>query len=270
MIGTARFRRFSLLTAVFLFCAACGAGAPHFFTLIATSPETASRQGYTTDGAYHYTSDTAAIYKRNDDEQWTVAAENRYPFSGLSGRPNHLGDLDYHDGKLYVAVERFERACKFENQQIAVYDASDLSLLHSADTSAQGSDVSGVAAVPERNLLYLSSFCDGSKLWKHDLSTLAFVGTLSLDKNIPALQGITWDGERFYASSSDGNRVYVIYPDGRVRGPVIAGEGCEAEGLKWHDGMLRWSMNYRKPGRDCRDTNDNYVHTYEPLRPPPG
>ncbi|MCI0722610.1 MAG: hypothetical protein L0338_27105 [Acidobacteria bacterium] len=235
------------------------------FILIFTSPETASRQGYTTDGTYHYTSDNTVIYKRMDDEQWSIVAENRTPFAGLSGRPNHLGDLDYHDDKLYVPAEEFLPPCGFKNQQIAVYDAGNLSLLASVDVSAQGMEISGVAVVPEQNLLHVASFCDGSKLWRYDLSSLNFEGTLNLSRRIPHLQGLTWDGRRFYASSSDNGSIYAIEPDGRVRGPVLVRDGCEAEGLKWHNGTLRWSVNQSRPGSSCQSGVENFVHFYRPL-----
>jgi hypothetical protein len=238
------------------------------FTLVFTSPETASRQGYTTDGIYHYTSDTATLYKRSDDQQWSVAAQNTQPFAGLFGRPNHLGDLDYHDGRLYVPVERFFFNCTAEDQQIAVYDAGSLLLLTSVEVSWQGAGLSGVAVVPGENLLYATLFCDGRKLLMYDLSSLSFAGSLNLSRAIPNLQGITWDETRFYVSSSADNRVYVIERDGSVRGPVLGRDGCEAEGLKWSDGTLRWSFNQARPGGNCAGSMDNFVYFYRPVSRP--
>lgn len=265
-MGSSRRRRVFSAAALMFVSVACSALLPSTeeFTLVFTSPETASRQGYTTDGIHHFTSDTAALYKRNNDEHWSIAAQNRQPFVGLFGRPNHLGDLDYHEGKLFVPVEQFLHPCSFEDQQLAVYDAGSLSLITSVDVSAQGAEVSGVVVVPEENMLYVNSFCEGSRLWKYEMPSLSFVGTLALSRPIPNLQGLAWDGSRFFASSSADNRVYVIESNGRVRGPVIAREGCEAEGLKWYDGTLRWSFNQTGQGGLCQGVLSNFVYFYRP------
>lgn len=255
----------SFVAMLLVYCAACG--TPLNFTLTLRSPEIASHQGYTTDGMYHYTSGNAALYKHNDDEQWSVAAENRDPFAGLSGHPNHLGDLDYFDGKLYVPVELNRLSCNFAGQQIAVYDADDLSLVTSVDVSAQGAEISGVAVVPDQNALYVESFCDGSKLWKYNLSTLVFQGTLSLSRRISRLQGITWDGSKFYASSSADNLVYIIQPEGTVLGPVLTRVGCEAEGVKWYGTTLRWLVTEPGAEENCISKVNSYVYFYHPLAP---
>lgn len=248
-----------------LFSVACTMSS--FFAKTYRSPEIASHQGYTTDGTYNYMTNDGALYKCKNDAQWSIVAENKRPFMGLFGKPDHLGDLDYQDGKLYVPAERFSVPCHFKDQQIAVYNADDLSLLNAVDVSAQGAEISGVAVVPGQNLLYVASYCDGSKLWKYKLPTITFTGTLNLEKNIPDLQGITWDGNRFLASSSEGNRIYIVGVQGTVQGPVLASEGCEAEGLKWHNNSLRWLVSQPGPPGNCLRDVDHYVYFYLPLLP---
>jgi hypothetical protein len=51
-------------------------------------------------------------------------------------------------------------------------------------------------------VVYVSSYCDGSKLWKYALSDLSYIGTTSLSQNISNINGVTYKSGYFYISDS--------------------------------------------------------------------
>jgi hypothetical protein len=225
--------------------------APLSFTLSSISPPTSSQQGWATDGTYNYTFDTAVIYKRNNDLKWSEVTSNTSPFLGLTPGITHLGDGEYYNGNIYLPAENWGYAgrCTFRYQTLAVYSATEagLPLVNSSNISADGHEVSGVAVVPAQNALYVSSFCDGSKLWIYDLNSLALIGTLPLSLNVPYIQGVSYNPATnslfMTADTRSGGEIYQVSFTGIVTPVYTITIPAEVEGLDYTQASLGYMVD---------------------------
>lgn len=185
----------------------------------ATSPNTSSHQGVACDGAHYYVSHTNKITKY--DMSWSVVATNNDPVGDVGGGVNHLGDIDVVDGIIYGVIENYVNISTYSNMKLARFNASTLAYIDSVDVSAQGHEVSSVAYCDRDGYLYVSSYADGSKLWKYDRSTLAYVGALTLSSTVTLIQGVTYWNDSFWLSSGyPNNVVYRVEYGGSVRPQV--------------------------------------------------
>ena len=221
-----------------------------YYTEVYVSPPTGAQQGYAVDQAgNNYLFDTTAIYEMNPS--WSTVYTNSSPFTGLTAGITHLGDGEYYGGKLYVPAETWI-GCPSTNQTIAVYSAnvSGLPLLSSRNISADNHEVSSIAVGPSGTSLYVSSFCDGSKLWIYDSTSLTLTGTLTLSTTIPLIQGISYNSSanQFVISSDNPNEtvgyLYYVSMSGTVTGPFytvpVTGE---LEGVDYTQGNIRYLIN---------------------------
>lgn len=223
--------------------------ALYVFTETATSPDLGAHQGHAYDGTYNYQTDTTSLQKR--DASWSSVATNASPFSGLAGL-DHMGDLAYHDGLLYVPAEL--EAGPF-NAHILVFDADDLSRVDEHDISAQSFEPAALAIDTNRRRIWIGTFqSDPSTLWGYDLDTLAFIGTLALSAPIASLQGLSYhsDDDSLWATASgtdqpDGMVYRIDLDTGAVR-PVyhryVVGTGNTAEGVDFTQGSFRWLIDH--------------------------
>jgi outer membrane protein assembly factor BamB len=218
------------------------------FKYLDHSPETGigkTEEGIAWDGTNHYLIFRASIFKV--DKSWTnVIAKNESPFTGLTGF-DHLGAGEYYNGKLYVATESYHGCAHVTNQSIFVFDANTLDRKSVTSVSNFTSEVSAVTIVTNQGpsgIVFVSNFCDDSKLYKFNLSDLSFAGTLALDMPISKLQGIAYrngliyavndvgpDGEIYDIDAKTGHtrkRAYVKYPHGKeVEGCLFNGKTFE-------------------------------------------
>lgn len=199
-------------------------------------------QGYTTDGTFHYLIHTNRIDKRN--AAWGIVAQNLAPFAGLVGY-DHIGDGDYYNGKLYITGEHWASCLDFSNQSIFVFDASDLSRLSVNDISAQAHEAAGCVVVPEHGtngIIYVVSYCDGTKIWKYKLTDFSYLGAIDLDLELTSLQGITYRDGYFYVSENASD-LYAIDINGHcilvIEEPTIGAH----EGLDFSQDELRWLID---------------------------
>ena len=209
------------------------------------SPDIKAHQGVTTDGESFYLLHTDFIKKT--DENWNEIDINKKVLSEIGGGMNHLGDGDYHNGKLYIPVEYWDDRDNFGSQHIAIWDASDLSYVGKYDISAQGHEVAGITV--DNNYIYVVSFYDGTAIWKYDLLDFTYAGYISISENIESIQGITTDGAYFYISQED--YLYKISPTGTVMKKIPASVN---EGIDFYQEIL-YCLN--DEGRK------EYVYTYE-------
>jgi hypothetical protein len=208
------------------------------------SPNTFSHQGYAFDGTNHYTFDNHTIYVWSNDLSWTSIASNTSVFTGTSGI-NHLGDGDYYNGQLYVVGEYWNGCGSYTNQSLLTFDAGTLQRLSVHNVSADAHEVSGLAVAPAdgaNGIIYVTSYCDGSKIWEYDLSSFALLGTLPLSQNLPAIQGITWAGQLFYIALDSGN-IYSMDYSGHVSLVYSTSLPGSHEGLKYVQGQIRWLID---------------------------
>lgn len=208
------------------------------------SQNTFSHQGYATDGTHHYTFDNQAIYVWRDDANWTAVSSNTTVFRGVSGL-NHLGDGDYYNGQLYLVAEYWASCGSYTNQSLLTFDAATLRLLSVHNVSADAHEVSGLAVVPSdgpNGTIYVTSYCDGSKIWEYDLSTFALIGTLALSRPIVAIQGITWANGKFYIAQDFGT-IYSFDDSGQISPVYSSSIPGSHEGLKYVQGQIRWLID---------------------------
>jgi hypothetical protein len=209
------------------------------------SPFLACHQGYATDGTNHFIFDTTRIFKRANDDNWTVLRANIQPFIGLTNLVTHLGDGDYYDGKLYVVGEVWRGCGNVSNQSILVFDANTLERLDVISVSNQNHEVSGLVVVPEHGkngVIYVTSFCDGTKIFRYDLKTFKFLGARVLQPAIPQIQGITYHSNVFYLSSDLGG-LFTSDLYGEVKWFYNSPVKGSHEGLAYSQGTLRWLVD---------------------------
>jgi hypothetical protein len=213
------------------------------------SPDVKCHQGYATDGTNHYTFDNQVIYKWRGDQKWSLMMSNNAPFAGVSGL-NHFGDGDYFEGKLYLVAEFWMSCTNYASQSILIFDATSLGRLEVHNISAQHHEVAGLAIAPSEGaggVIYVASYCDGSKIFKYDLRTFEYLGPLPLSRPLSNLQGVAWHGGRFYAPE-DGGDIYTFMADGRVSLLYHDTHNGSHEGLKYAGVGLRWLID-EGPGK---------------------
>jgi hypothetical protein len=217
---------------------------PRGYHEVFVSPDVNCHQGYATDGTNHYTFDTQAVYKWRNDEKWSLLASNTTVFAGITGL-SHLGDGDYFEGKLYVVAETWAGCTNFSNQSIVVFDAATLARLEVHDVSPQHHEVSGLAIAPfgdQNCLIYVTSYCDGSKIFMYDLQTFHYLGFVPLSRTLSDLQGIAWHEGRFYVPE-DGGAIYTFTRSGKVSWAYQDKHKGSHEGLKFAGDGLRWLID---------------------------
>lgn len=187
------------------------------------SPDINAHQGIATDKNYFYLFHTDSIKKT--DKNWNEMDNNRDVLSEIGDKINHLGDGDYHDGKLYVPVEYWDNYDNFRLQHIAVWNASDLSYIGKHDISDQNHEVAGITV--DSIYIYIVSFYNGTAIWKYNLSNFSYAGCISLSKNIKNIQGITKKDDHFYISQE--NCLYKVSPTGTIvkETPTKVNEGID-------------------------------------------
>lgn len=205
-------------------------GTPFGLREFETSPNLGVHQGIAWDGTHYIAIDTNGL--KRFDTSWTLVHQNTNPISQFPPGPiDHLGDGVVHNGTLYIPAERFVDINTFSNMSIARFDPTTLDLIDVTDVSAQGHEVSSIALNPADGLLYVSSYNDGSKLWKYHPDTLAFVGVLPLSEAIPRIQGVTvWNGA-FWINADTNSGTRRVEMDGTVRGILFNATGGIYEGI---------------------------------------
>lgn len=227
--------------------------------IVFTSPTVPADEGYATDGSSHFLFSASKIVEENSG--WKVVATNAKALAGLPAGVNHIGDGAYFDGRLYAPVEHWSGCGNFTHQTIAIYNALDprIPLIAQKDISVVGQEISSISLAPSKDELYTSSYCDGSKLMVYDMGTLTLKGTITLDRNIPEIQGISWNKKhQEFALTSDNlagtvGYVYLVSPQGQVTGPIYTTPALgEMEGVDYTQDTIRFliaqHIYYLRPG----------------------
>ena len=151
---------------------------------------TAITQGYTFDGTNHYFMGTNTLTKK--DASFNVIVNNANPLSGITG-VDHLGDGVYLGGFLYCPVETYPAVT---GMKIAKYDATTLALVTTYDISAQGHECSSITT--DGTILYISSYDDGTKIWKYSLTGVFISATTMATPFTNNVQGISYYNGKLY------------------------------------------------------------------------
>jgi len=214
---------------------------PHYlFTDQSQSPDTGCHQGYATDGTSHFLFDTHRILKRADDATWHITGVNDTPFNGLPGY-DHIGDGDYFEGSLYAPVEHYTSCTDDSNPAIFLFDAATLTRTRIVDLPV-AQEVSGVAVLPASRELWVSSYCDGTRLWVYDIDTFQLKRTVTLGQALSNVQGLAYRAPFFYVAQNDG-KLYQITQDGKTFLAFQTTSPGAHEGLDYSQPELRWLID---------------------------
>lgn len=183
------------------------------------------RQGVAAMDNRYYISGSTSLYTYDTSGHHLMSNED--PFRTYTIPSNHIGDIEAHNGELYIAAEWFEDGIG-KDIQIAIHDAQTLQWSRSFpfEPASGQREVSGITIDSSRNLVWLCSWVGGDSgrhLYSYDLTTGEYRGKLQLSQEILWIQGIEYHNDYFYVSSDDGDaekrqhdHIYRVSLDGTV------------------------------------------------------
>lgn len=216
--------------------------SPTVWNATFVSPNLASSlaQGYISDGVNHYQLGTSRIAKYNSDYS-TLLVNNTTPFAGISG-VDHIGSGCFLNGLLYIPVANESATPIITNEKIAVYNASDLTLVTTYDISSY--NIEGASITTDGEFLYLFAYYgDGTKFWKLSL-TGVLISDTTLTNPLQFIQGASLYNGIFYVSDQDD--LYAIPFDGSSTTKIATAPNSpivhRAQGLCVVNGEVRWNV----------------------------
>ncbi|GAA4552172.1 hypothetical protein [Amycolatopsis samaneae] len=191
-------------------------------------------QGVATDGGSWFFSWQYGLSHVSLDGR-TLAANNPAIPAEISRQGgNHIGDIDFHDGKLYVPIED---GPGYRHPYLALYDARTLEFTGTAYALPQALHTKGVpwvAVDAGRGYVYTAEWDPTAALNVFRLADLSLVKTVPLNPAIGRIQGAKLHDGALYASSDNATKsVYRVDPDSGSVTEVLRRDlgGAEAEGL---------------------------------------
>jgi hypothetical protein len=196
------------------------AGVNHF-----SFPSGAYRtQGAASDGVQRFFSWRYGLERTTPDDR--VLARNFSVYQRKSGIPqsiealggNHIGDIDYHAGKIYAPIED---SPNYRNPVIAVYDAATLNHTGTTYMLPHGDLTMGVPWVAvdgPKNLAYTGEWDPVVRINVYRLSDFSPIGYIPLQRALGRLQGAKVRGDFLYAASD--NSTKSIYKISLIDGSV--------------------------------------------------
>lgn len=251
-----------------------------------TGDATASKQqGVTTDGTNWYFSGTNTLERTDTNYNPDLSVSpaipdalelpSQYSDIGL----NHIGDIDYADGLLYISLDSSQRdpvtGGKYENPVFAVYRASDLSFTGQAFSLNPPHGVhdiaSWVAVDAENGLGYGMAYENATEIAVYNLADWSFKEYIPLTQTIDQAQGgKLLDGWIYFSTDNDEK---IIYRANLKTGEVenlgnlkIDGEQ-EVEGLSFNQTKDGWSMYILNREALEGNPDEEAVGFYRYLRP---
>jgi subtilase-type serine protease len=250
-----------------------------------TDADAARGQGVTTDGTNWYFSGTHSLeiatptYSTVRIDSDAIAANLKIPSQYSDIGLNHIGDIDYAKGLLYISLDSSQRdpvtGNKYSNPVIAVYNAADLSFTGNAyvlDPSHGIHDIASWVAVDAKaGLAYGMAYDNATEMAVYNLADFSFVKYITLSQTIDQAQGgKLLDGWMYFATDGDGKTLYrANLETGKVEiiGNLKINGEQEVEGLsmRWTD--QGWSMNVLNREESVPGSGAEGVGFYKYLRP---
>jgi hypothetical protein len=173
-------------------------------------------QGLATDGTQWFFSWQYGL-ERADLNYNSLQRNSNYPNQIgiptplLAQGSNHIGDIDYYNGKIYAPIEN---GPSYTKPYIGVFNASDLSYTGTSyllDQTKLTEGVPWVAVDGANNLAYTAEWNNTSKLNVYSLSDFTFLRNIDLGSTIGRIQGAkVHDGALYAASDNASQSVYKI------------------------------------------------------------
>lgn len=209
-------------------------------------------QGLATDGTQWFFSWQYGL-ERADLNYNSVQKNSNYPNQIgiptplLAQGSNHIGDIDYYNGKIYAPIEN---GPSYTKPYIGVFNSSDLSYTGTSyllDQTKLTQGVPWVAVDGANDLAYTAEWNSTSQLNVYRLSDFTFLRNIDLGTTLGRIQGAkVHDGALYAASDNASKSVYKIsLQTGAVEelfsmyDPNYMGWGpnahAEVEGIAFHD-----------------------------------
>jgi hypothetical protein len=180
-------------------------------------------QGITTDGTNVYFSwqfgleKTDAKYNeisRNStfglDSSGITLPQSGIPTSLSSLGYDHIGDIDYANGKIYASLDDSQTNPHYDQPAIAVYDAATLQYTGTVYTlnppDGHVDVASWVAVDAADNLAYGMAYNNATELAVYSLTDFSFIKYIPLSQSLDQVQGGKIFGDWMYMSSNDSSR----------------------------------------------------------------
>ncbi len=153
------------------------------------------QQGLAWDGSYYYYITTTEIFKL--DSNMNIITSNLNAAAQCGG--DHMGDGAVYNGKLYAVCVNSTGG----GQWIGVWNTRDLSFVQAIDLSTAQS-ASAVTVNPDGNLIVdmglITPPSSGSSLYTYNLTTHAYVGTITPSSPLWYTEGMDYYNGHYYAS----------------------------------------------------------------------
>lgn len=223
------------------------------------------RQGVAVDAEHYYISGSRSLHKYSKGGD--LLRSELDPFQAYEVEANHIGDIDVHEGEIYLGVERFEDGVG-KDIQITVHDAETLAFKrHFAfDPSSGQLEVSGIAIDREHRTLWMCSWVGGESgrhLYEYELDTGRYLRKVAMDPAPEWIQGVFCHEGALYVSADDGDadenepdHIYRVSLDEGSLGKVTlektlveARRAGEIEGLARDDSTGEWIIHHNRGKR---------------------
>ncbi|MFA6155983.1 autotransporter domain-containing protein [Mesorhizobium sp.] len=243
------------------------------------------KQGVTTDGTNWYFSGTNILERTDGNYNRTLVAAPGIPHAleipsqfsdaGL----NHIGDIDYADGLLYISLDSSVAdpvtGYRYNNPVFAIYNASDLSYTGKAFalTPPHGTiDIASWVAVDAKNGLgYGMAYNNATELAVYNLSDWSFKEYIPLSQTVDAAQGgKLLDGWMYFSNNDETNGIYrANLKTGEVEklGNLQSPDGQETEGLAFKMTKDGWKLHVLNREHLDGPNEGKTVAFYQYLRP---
>jgi hypothetical protein len=192
-----------------------------------TGDEQGSRsQGITTDGTHWYFSSSNGLeitdlqYNTLLKVSPAIPPELANPSAMAPKGLNHIGDMDYADGKLYIALDSsasdpgqpHEYQFEYDTPVFAVYNAADLTFTGQAaplnPPNREHDIASWVAVDAAKGLAYGMAYVNATQIAVYNLSDFSFNKYIPISQPIDQAQGgKVHDGWMYFSSDDAGKNI---------------------------------------------------------------
>lgn len=224
-------------------------------------------QGVTTDGTYWYFSWTLGLDKA--DQQLHDVMKNNLaipPVLALQGS-NHIGDIDYWNGKLYAPIED---GSAYKNPNLVLFDDElNAGQVFPLPNNLLTKGVPWVAVDGARSRVYVAEWDPTPGIYVFSMPAIAYQSTIPLSTTLGRIQGAKVFEGALYANADDSEKT--VYKINLETGTVIElfalHEQFEVEGIAFllrPDGTQMHTLNVTTGSNGVEFRH--HARTREPLR----